>query len=72
MDYRWYAAVNLIGAVLWCGVTVLLGYFVGSLDIVQDYVTPVFDLALFVAIAAIIYAAVSMVRGRGKTGEDAG
>jgi len=69
MDYRWYVVVNLVGAVLWCGITVLLGYFIGSLDIVQDYVNFIFDLVVIVTIITIVYALVNMVRARGKNGE---
>jgi membrane-associated protein len=66
MDYRWYAAVNLLGAILWCGITVFLGYFIGSLDIIQDYVNLLFDLAILATIVAFAYAAAALVRERGK------
>jgi membrane-associated protein len=70
MDYGRYVAVNLAGAVLWCIITVLLGYFIGSLDIIQDYVNLLFDLAILVTIIALLYAAVSLVRERRKSGEN--
>jgi membrane-associated protein len=66
MDYRWYAAVNLFGAVLWCGITVFLGYFIGSLDIIQDYANLLFDLVLLLASVACAYAAATLIRERGK------
>lgn len=69
MNYRWYVVVNLFGAILWCGVTVFLGYLIGSLDIVQDYVTFIFDLVVLVTAITIVYAVVNLVRARGKNGE---
>ncbi len=69
MNYRWYMVANILGAVLWCGVTVLLGYFIGSLDIIQDYVTFIFDLVLLVTAATIVYAVVSLVRAKKENGE---
>jgi len=71
MNYRWYAVVNLFGAVLWCGVTVLLGYFAGSLDIIQNYVNLLFTLVILVTGIAIAYGVVSLVRGRGEGEENA-
>ena len=62
MNYRYYAAANLVGAVLWCVITVLLGYFIGSLDVIQDYVNFLFDIAILVTIAAFAYAVVLLVR----------
>ena len=69
LDYGRYVAVNFIGAVLWCGMTVLLGYTIGSLDIIQDYVNLLFDLAMIVTVAAIVYGAVTLVRERRKERE---
>lgn len=69
MNYGRYMTVNLLGAVLWCGATVLLGYFVGSLGIIQDYVNPLFDLVVLVTIIAIAYAAIRLIRKGGKNGE---
>ncbi|HVN65518.1 MAG TPA: DedA family protein [Methanomicrobiales archaeon] len=69
MDYSRYMMVNLVGAVLWCGITVLLGYTIGSLDIIQDYANLLFDLAILVTIATLAYAVILLVRARGETGE---
>ena len=69
MDYRRYVPANILGAVLWCSITVFLGYFVGSFEIVQDYVTFIFDLVLLVTAMTIIYAVVNIVRARRKEGE---
>jgi membrane-associated protein len=64
MDYGMYAVVNMAGAVLWCVVTVLLGFFIGSLDIIQDYVNLLFDLAILVTLVALAYAGITLVRER--------
>jgi membrane-associated protein len=70
MDYGRYVVVNLAGAVLWCGVTILLGYYIGSLDVIQDYVNLLFDLAILVTVLAIAYAGVSLVWRGGRNGEN--
>jgi len=68
MDYGQYVVVNLSGAVLWCGITVLLGYYVGSIDIIQDYVNLLFDLAILVTLVAIAYTAITALMARRKAG----
>jgi membrane-associated protein len=57
LDYGRYIAANLAGAVLWCGITVFLGYYIGGLDIIQDYLNLLMDLAILAAILALGYAA---------------
>ena len=69
MDYGRYVGANILGAALWCSVTVLLGFFIGSLDIIQDYVTFIFDLVFLVTAVTIIYAVVNIVRARRTEGE---
>ena len=68
LDYGRYVIVNLIGAILWCGITVLLGYFIGSLDIIQDYVNLLFELVIIVTVIAILYAVVNLARARVRAG----
>jgi len=70
MNYRRYVVANIAGAVLWCCVTVLLGYFVGSLEIIQDYVTFIFDLVLILTVVIIAYSLAKLVRARGKSRDD--
>ncbi|HMA04962.1 MAG TPA: DedA family protein [Methanomicrobiales archaeon] len=72
MDYGRYMVANLAGAVLWCGVTVILGYFVGSLGIIQDYVNLLLDLVILATIAAIGYAAARFVWERARNRENTG
>jgi len=69
MNYNRYVVANILGAALWCSVTVLLGYFVGSFEVIQDYVTFVFDPVLLVTAITIIYAVVKLVRAREKNGK---
>ncbi|MDD1665896.1 MAG: DedA family protein [Methanomicrobiales archaeon] len=69
MNYSRYVVANILGAALWCSVTVLLGYFVGSFEVIQDYVTFVFDPVLLVTAITIIYAVVKLVRAREKNGK---
>jgi membrane-associated protein len=61
MDYGRYVVANLAGAVLWCGITVVLGYFIGRLDIIQAYVNLLVDLVIVATIAAIGYAAARLL-----------
>jgi membrane-associated protein len=70
MNYGRYVVVNLAGAVLWCIITVLLGFFIGSLDIIQDYVNLLFDLAIFATIVTLVYAGITLVRERKKSGKN--
>ena len=70
MDYCRYVVVNLLGGILWCVVLVLSGYFIGSLDIVQDYVNILFDLVVLITVIAIVYGTVSMIRTRMRERED--
>jgi membrane-associated protein len=69
MNYNRYAVANVLGAIMWCCGTVFLGYFVGSFEIIQDYVTFIFDLVLIVTGITLVYAIVKLVRARGKNGE---
>ncbi|MGA2934898.1 MAG: DedA family protein [Methanomicrobiales archaeon] len=64
MDYGRYVVANILGAALWCTITVLLGYFVGSFEIIQDYVTFIFDLVLVITVITIAYGITSLVRGK--------
>jgi len=64
MDYGVYVVVNLTGAALWCGITVLFGYFLGSFDIIQDYANLLFDLAILVTIITIAWAVILLARAR--------
>ncbi|MDD1661833.1 MAG: DedA family protein [Methanomicrobiales archaeon] len=64
MDYGRYMVANLSGAVLWCGITVLLGYYVGSFEIIQDYVASIFDIVLIVTAITIAYAVIQLARAR--------
>ena len=64
MNYRWYVVVNLAGALLWCGVTVLIGYYVGTFPLVQDYLPLIFILVLLVTAMAIAYGVGKLVQAR--------
>ena len=66
MDYGVYMAVNLAGAILWCGITVFLGYTLGSLDIIQNYVNLLFDLVIIIAVGGIGYAVTKIIWERRK------
>ena len=72
MRYRLYSSMNAAGAVLWCGIVVALGYAIGSISIVQEFIDLLFDLVIVVLIAGILYAAFILIRGLPRRRETQG
>jgi membrane-associated protein len=59
MRYVWFLGYNVIGGVMWSGLFLLVGYFVGNLPIVQDN----FTLIVYAIIAVSFVALVSVFAG---------
>jgi len=59
MCYLWFLGYNVIGGVMWSGLFLLVGYFVGNLPIVQDN----FTLIVYAIIAVSFVALVSVFAG---------
>ncbi len=63
MDYRRYALFNLLGAVVWCGIILVIGYELGGLEIIKNYLPLLFFLVILALIIALIYGVVALIRG---------
>lgn len=63
MNYIQYAVVNLLGAILWRGITIFLGYYIGRFNVIQSYVNLLFDLVILALVITFVYAVISLVRG---------
>ncbi|TDM11856.1 VTT domain-containing protein [Macrococcus lamae] len=60
MNYRYFIIFNIIGAVLWVGICLGLGYFFGNIPIVKDN----FEIVLILIIlVSVLPALVSGIRG---------
>lgn len=62
MDYRRYVVFNLASAVVWCGILLMLGYYIGSLPIINAYLDYVTDLFIVMLVAGIIFIIVIAAR----------
>ena len=61
MNYYRYIIANVIGAIIWCTVTVFLGYFAGNLDIIQDNLNILFGLVILVLILTFLYTGAKLI-----------
>jgi membrane-associated protein len=62
MEYRRYVVFNLISSIFWCGVLLVLGYYIGSIAISNQYLDDLTDLFLIVMAVAIIVVLVMFAR----------
>ena len=63
MEYRRYMVFNLISSAVWAGILLMLGFYVGKISLVSQYLDYVTDLFIVVLAAAIIIALVMFIRG---------
>ena len=68
MTYRHFIAYNAIGAVLWGGGVTTLGYWLGQIPFVQDYIEFILIGIVAVSVTPI---ALEVLRGRRKSRRDA-
>lgn len=66
MAYRRYVTFNLISSFVWCGLLLGLGYYVGKISLISQYLDYLTDLFIVILAAAIIIALVMFVRGYAK------
>jgi membrane-associated protein len=62
MDYRRYAVFNLVSSVVWCGILLMLGYYIGSLPLINAYLDYLTDLFIVILVAGIIFMIVIAAR----------
>jgi len=63
MNYRQYALFNLLGAALWCGIILAMGYELGGLGIIRAYLPVLILLVILAVITALVYGVVTLIRG---------
>lgn len=62
MEYRRYVVFNLISSAIWCGTLLILGYYIGSIPIINQYLDDLTDLFLIIMAVAIIVVLVMFAR----------
>jgi membrane-associated protein len=62
MNYHRYLAYNLISAIIWCGILLTMGYFIGSISLVGLYLDYITDLFIVIMAATTIVAVMIFVR----------
>lgn len=62
MQYRRYVAFNLLSSAVWCGMLLLLGYSIGSISVVSEYLDYLTDLFIIILAAAIVITLVLFAR----------
>jgi membrane-associated protein len=62
MEYRRYVVFNLISSAVWCGTLLILGYYIGSIAIINQYLNDLTDLFLILMAVAIIVVLVMFAR----------
>src|SRR5208283_3084940 len=66
MEYRRYFGFNLISSIVWCGSLLMVGYYIGSISFVSDFLNNLMDLFIVILVVAIIIAIVMFARDYGK------
>ena len=54
MKYHRYVVFNIISSVIWCGTLLMLGYYIGTIAIINQYLDDLTDLFLIIMAVAII------------------
>ena len=62
MEYRRYVIFNLISSAIWCGTLLVLGYYIGSIAIINQYLDDLTDLFIIIMAVAIIIVLVIFAR----------
>ena len=66
MEYRRFITYNVVGAFLWTGIFIWLGYFFGNIPFVQDNFELVIVLIILISVVPM---AIEFVRGRARKEE---
>ena len=62
MEYHKYVAFNLISSAIWCGTLLTLGYYIGSVAIINQYLDDLTDLFFVLMAVAIVVVLVMFIR----------
>jgi membrane-associated protein len=62
MEYRRYVVFNMVSSAVWCGLLLALGYFIGSISIISEYLDYLTDIFIVIIASAIIIVIVMVIR----------
>jgi len=62
MEYPRYVVFNLISSVIWCGTLLVLGYYIGSIAIIDRYLDDLTDLVFIIMIVAVLVVLIMFAR----------
>jgi membrane-associated protein len=62
MRYSWFLAYNVVGGVMWSGLFLLVGYFVGNLPIVQQNFSVIVYAIIGVSLIALASVFIGIIR----------
>ena len=61
MEYPRYVEFNLLSSAIWCGTLLVLGYYIGNISIINQYLDDLTDLFIIIMAIAIIIVLVMFV-----------
>ena len=70
MNSRTYVVYNLAGTALWCGLLLFLGYYIGSIPLINDYLDFITDIVLVITAGAIVVLIILHARNYLKSRND--
>ena len=62
MNYERFIVNNLFSAILWCGILLTMGYFIGSISQIEEYLDYITDIFIIIMAVTILIAVVMFVR----------
>jgi membrane-associated protein len=62
MEYRRYVVFNLISSAVWCGTLLILGYYIGTISTINQYLDDLTDIFLIIMAVAIIVVLIMFAR----------
>lgn len=62
MNYGRFIVFNIFSAILWCCILLSMGYFIGNIAQIEEYLDVVTDIFIVITGVIIIYVVVSFVR----------
>ena len=63
MAYRRYVLWNLLGALVYCGSLIAVGYLLGGFEIISTYRFVLIDLVILIFLVSLLYAVLRFIRG---------